>query len=142
MNIIKLMSLAVVFVALGCGYESNPTIKTEIVDGLTIPYPKFEKEIEIILKELREDYKSETVTLQRPYEYIIGEKLNYWIQVSFLNPEFDVENNSEEIARKIIHDLSNSSDFKDLELVFVKRKGFIITLSSSQSIFFNIKELR
>ncbi|HEX5170485.1 MAG TPA: hypothetical protein VFW11_15015 [Cyclobacteriaceae bacterium] len=114
-------------------------------NGMKIPEPEFDKPTDEILNDLKVKYDPAAVRLGRPFSYSSAEDLKYWIKIAFLNPELgrkSVKDFEREIATEVVNHLTNPTDFDQIEVAVTKKKGFIVTFSTSENMFFSVDSLR
>jgi hypothetical protein len=125
--------------------DIKKTLEEVSYDGVKIPEPKFDKDPLEIIEELKSKYDSKQAVIARPIWYTSKEDYDYWLKVEFLNPEIsdkDFKEFGRQVALEVTEHLSNDEDFKKIEISAVSKKGFIITFSSKQNVFFDLDSLR
>jgi hypothetical protein len=124
--------------------DIKETLREVSYDGVKIPEPKFDKDPLEIIKEFKSKYNSKQAVIARPAWYNSKEDYDYWLKVEFLNPEIpdkDFKKFGRQVALEVVEHLSNDEDFKKIEVSAVNKKGFIITFSNKQNIFFYLDSL-
>ena len=137
------------FFAINCdkpqAIDFKKSLQEVSYDGMKIPGPNFDKDPVEIIEELKRKYDSKQALIARPVWYTSKEDYDYWLKVEFLNPKITDDNFKEfarQVALEVIKHLSNDEDFKKIEISAVTKKGFIITFSSKQNVFFDLDSLR
>jgi hypothetical protein len=137
-----LRAITVALIISGCAEprKDNVQFKSADIWGVSkFPEPKFDADINLILKEYTEHFEADRVLISRPFTYTSSGDSSYWLRVEFLNPTLDKKTFKEfgnEVAQNTLNHLTNDQDFEKIEIGVTQKKGFIITFSSSQNGFF------
>lgn len=124
--------------------EGKVNIEEVVVDGIKFPSPIFSGNPDELLRKVKETYKAERALIGRPIRFQSSEENDYWLKIEFLNPEIGDKNFktfAREVATVLLDNLDNAEDFEKIEVSIVTKKGFIITFTTQNNMFFYIDSL-
>jgi hypothetical protein len=136
---------ALLFSGCGGGQRNDYDEKLKKAEkDMGIHDPMWDRPIGELAEEFREEYSATDVRLGNRFYYRSKEDYSYWLSVSCLNPELkgkDFKKFSREVALKVVSHLKNRTDFEKIEVSVVEKKGFIISFTSNQNMFFHLDSL-
>jgi hypothetical protein len=106
--------------------------------GANIPQPDFDVDLETLVDEYRHKYDAKAVTIGQPFAFSTYDS-SYWLKVEFLDAELANKTFKEfgrEVARSTFQHLRNAHDFDKIEVSTTQKKGFIVTIRTSERAFF------
>jgi hypothetical protein len=128
----------------GCSGSTKQDFPNRIDDGINLPLPQFDIELEHLRNEYKKRYKAKEVRLSRSYFYASEDDNSYWIKIAFLNPDLEnktVREFGKEVALATLRHLTNPEDFEKIEIAVTQKTGFIITFSKNENAFFYLDSL-